>query len=821
MRIFLCALATFGAALAFGQTAPAQAQAPNLAHLDWLLVPLRIDGKVYTGLAIYAEPDPADPRRYRRKDDPDEGLTALDDVARAVVVYVQDWAQNHRASSLDKARALLELVLRLQAEDGEFYNFVFPDGRINDYGATSRKTAGFWAARAVWALAEALPAFAADSGFAGRLEGALTRAVGAFARQVAPRYGQYREVGGQRIPAWFPQDGADIAAILAVGLSRYLAYRPQNAAARTLLAQLCDGLVAYQPGTPGSFPFLLHLPDANDPWSWHAWGSRQVQALALAGKILNNPAYTESARAAAAHMLVHLLASGLVEGFTPAPRPFPQIAYGMESLASGLYALAESTGEGVWAELGGLFTGWLFGLNHLGLPLYDPASGRVYDGLERRNLNRNAGAESTVSGLLALLGAQKFPVAQDALGWRLLQREADQVLEVETGTDFGAPPETRTLERASGGKVALLGAGAALSLSLNAAPGDYLAHLIARTAPEAGRATLFAGQERVGQASLRQPGLPHFEVRPLGHFRLDKEPLVLTLSVAEGPLQADALWVFPAVERLLLGRPRERLLLLKSWSETPQALPPSPVPGTQVRVFDRLGRPQDPTALPPYGFALLRWKTEAPLPSGTAGSASGRFAVRVDVQEGPYLLLDLVPLFDGDAFSTSSEPLRGNFDNPDGPHGATYPAERLSPPGSIVRSSSVPFRFPPTDTLRNMLTLRGQRLEVPPGRYRALHLLGAAEQGSYREEVRLEYKDGTIQPVLLGLSDWCQEPQFGEQVALSIPFRRSNQGTLEPLTCRIFAQTIPLDPARELSALILPSRDNLHLFALTLEQAAR
>ncbi|MER3445278.1 MAG: hypothetical protein C4333_14625, partial [Meiothermus sp.] len=743
-----------------------------LAHLDSLLVPLEMDGRRYTGLAIYAEPDPADPRRYRIKDAPNEGLTALDDVARAVVVYVRDWAQNRRARSLDNARALLELVLRLQAEDGEFYNFVFPDGRINDYGATSRKSAGFWAARAVWALAEALPVFSAEEEFTRRLEWALSRAIRAFSRQVGPRYGQYREVQGQRVPAWFPQDGADIASILAVGLSRYLAYRPQDTTARTLLTQLCDGLVDYQPGALGVFPFLLHLPDAKDPWAWHAWASRQVQALALAGRLLNNPGYIDSARAAAGHMLVHLLASGLVEGFTPAPDPYPQIAYGMESLASGFYALAEISGEGVWAELGGLFTGWLFGLNPLGLPLYDPATGRVYDGLERRNLNRNAGAESTVSGLLALLGAQKFPPAQDALGWGLLERRADQVLEAEAGTDFGAPPETRTLDRASGGRVALLSEGTALSLPFAGPPGDYLIHLVARTGPGAGRATLFAGQERVGQATLRRPGEPHLEVRPLGRLRLGQEPLSLTLGVAEGPLEADALWLFPAVERLLLGRPGERLLLLKSWSEAPEALPPSPAPGAQVRVFDRLGRIQDPTRLPPYGFALLRWRTDEPLPARAAGSAGGRFEVRVAASEDPYLLLDLDPLFDGDAFSTSLEPLRGNFDNPGGPRGATYPAERLSPPGSILRSGGVSFRFPPTNTPRNMLTLRGQRLEVPPGRYRALHLLGAAEQGSYREEVRLEYRDGTAQSVPLGLSDWCQSPQFGEKVALSTPFRR-------------------------------------------------
>ncbi len=45
--------------------------------------------------------------------------------------------------------------------------------------------------------------------------------------------------------------------------------------------------------------------------------------------------------------------------------------------------------------------------------MYDPSSGRTYDGIgSQKDINRNAGAESTIEGLLALQALDAVPQAR-------------------------------------------------------------------------------------------------------------------------------------------------------------------------------------------------------------------------------------------------------------------------------------------------------------------------------------------------------------------------------------------------------------------------
>lgn len=46
---------------------------------------------------------------------------------------------------------------------------------------------------------------------------------------------------------------------------------------------------------------------------------------------------------------------------------------------------------------------WFLGRNDLGIPLCDFTTGGCYDGLQATGVNRNQGAESTISWLMALL----------------------------------------------------------------------------------------------------------------------------------------------------------------------------------------------------------------------------------------------------------------------------------------------------------------------------------------------------------------------------------------------------------------------------------
>src|SRR5690606_32616741 len=145
-----------------------------------------------------------------------------------------------------------------------------------------------------------------------------------------------------------------------------------------------------------------------------------------------------------------------------------------------------------------------------------------------------------------------------------------------------------------------------------------------------------------------------------------------------------------------------------------------------------------------------------------------------------------------------------------GVYGATYPAEHAPRASARFESpAGVPFLFPPTDTELNNVVLLGQRLEVPPGSYTALHLLGSSDQGNYEAQVELVYDDGSSEAVTLGLSDWCQVPRYGEVVAVEFSQRRGTGGQVERIACRIFQQTLPVDPDRVLVRVELPDRETM------------
>src|SRR5690606_23576870 len=113
--------------------------------------------------------------------------------------------------------------------------------------------------------------------------------------------------------------------------------------------------------------------------------------------------------------------------------------------------------------------------------------------------------------------------------------------------------------------------------------------------------------------------------------------------------------------------------------------------------------------------------------------------------------------------------------------------------------------------------LHGQRLDIPTGKYTAIWLLGASEQGNYQLPVTLEYTDGTSQQVDLGLSDWCQLARYGEVAQIDFPQRLGAGGAVARITCRMFLQRLHVDGQRELSVISLPDRETMHLFAITLE----
>ncbi len=274
-----------------------------------------------------------------------------------------------------------------------------------------------------------------DPAYASRLDQAFRRIRDVWAGEVASNYGKYDQVHGVQVPAWLIADGSDVTSIAVLALLEYdRATGGQDAPTRDLLAKLCEALSVYQAGDYRNYPFGMHPDSAASPFTWHAWGSTQTFALARAGQQLIRPEWVASAQREADAFYARLLVGQMVGEWGVLPFDFPQIAYGADSITQGLLALHQATGDDTYGKLAGLAAGWFYGNNAAGFAMYDPATGRGYDGLlgpSSFRVNMNAGAESTIEALMAIQAVTADPVASRYLRYLPDAANTWQVLEAE------------------------------------------------------------------------------------------------------------------------------------------------------------------------------------------------------------------------------------------------------------------------------------------------------------------------------------------------------------------------------------------------------
>ncbi len=423
----------------------------NLAHLNFLTEPVQINGQDMAIVHIYSESP-----KYDWVDASGEGIAALDDVARAALVYLAYFEHTKDSLALEQARRLLNFTVYMQAEDGEYYNFVLDRaGTINRDGLTSYKSWGWWAARGQWALAAGYRVFKElDPTYAGLLQSHYLMGEEALASKLSPP-GTYNELHGTRVPGWLLGEGSDVSALAVLGLAEYQAVAP-NDHTKGLLLSLGDAIAAYQLGGPADYPFAAHPSSATSTALWHAWGSHQCHALASAGLLLEQPAWIESARREADIFYGHLLASDFLNQMAVTPVRAGQIAYGQQTLVSCFQALAVATGNQTYLQYAGLAAGWFFGNNMARVAMYDPATGRGYDGIQGPSefrVNRNSGAESTIEALYTLMKVADDPVASRYLRYRPDSVETPyRLIEAEDGQPAPGKPAPEYGRRNSTGE---------------------------------------------------------------------------------------------------------------------------------------------------------------------------------------------------------------------------------------------------------------------------------------------------------------------------------------------------------------------------------
>lgn len=396
----------------------------NFAHLEHLTEKILLGGDSVSIVHIYS--NYPDYRWVEAADSGPEGIACVDDAARAAVVYLRHYELTGNLTSLIKAKSFLKFVLKMQAEDGEFYNFVFADHSINRDGKTSYKSFTWWAMRGVWSLSLGYRVFRqVDSGFASALKIAIDRSL-PHVESLLQKYGEVQTVGTYRVPQWLLfESGADVTSELVLGLAEYyLATGDQKV--RGFIKKLSAGLIMMQDGDETSFPFGLHRS-----WqtTWHMWGNGQTQALAYAGKVFNDSAMVQSAEREARGFYSRLLIDGFMKEMDLAQPErrveYEQIAYGVRPMIIGLIRLYEVTGRTEYLKMAGLAGSWFFGNNVLHDQIYDRTNGRCFDGIrDSLTVNKNSGAESTIEALYSVVELERYPQARKYLTYRKVKKQS-------------------------------------------------------------------------------------------------------------------------------------------------------------------------------------------------------------------------------------------------------------------------------------------------------------------------------------------------------------------------------------------------------------
>jgi multiple sugar transport system substrate-binding protein len=414
-------------------------QAPlrvSLDHLRHLGLDATVDDRPVRVVALYAEAPDYEPTPSPERDG-SEGIASVDDAARAAVVYLRAYEVTGERRARDEALALLAFVAAMEQGDGEYVNFIDAQGQPNRQAPSSRKSMSYWAARSLWALGEAVRVLGPDdSASLTTMRPVLDRTVVRMARDIDAG----RLIGGS----------ATATAEALLGLLALQGAEPSPRIA-ALAARTARLLVPLTAGTVEIPPWGARVDSAGAPW--HAWGSRSTEALAAAGMVLGRPDFVLAARREADALWSRFLLAGHV-AWEVSPNGtatwFPQIAYGIGPIAEGYLALAEATGERRYAVFAGLTAAWLLGANAAGVVMYDEPTGRTFDGIDGpspEQVNRNAGAESTIESLLALQRVTSSPEAARFVRFRALGDLATSLADVPDRREFVGPGGERLVLR--------------------------------------------------------------------------------------------------------------------------------------------------------------------------------------------------------------------------------------------------------------------------------------------------------------------------------------------------------------------------------------
>lgn len=383
----------------------------NTAHLDALYEEIRMAGDTVGIVHIYSlYPD------YHLADDTLHGMASVSDASSAAVFYLHQYKNTGNPAYLHKGRMLLKFLMAMHAPDGYFYNYIWKDSRIHADGMQSKAVPAWWSWQVLWAFGEALDILDPQDQLTymiSRYRNILINTVihdghfGAKATTTAM---------GIIIPTWLPQgDAADEAALLILGMTKALqqpsySVNLDKADVTAHIRHFAAGIMMMQidaPGTPQDGAFLSH------DHIWKSTDNLQAYALLTAGQELKDTTMIQSALREINTYYPSLINQGLMNQWSIKKvagqistfdiQPFPQEVSGLRPIVWACLKAYEIEGDHKYFDLAKQGLAWLAGKNPAKNAMYDPTTGRTFDGIPKEGeINNNSSARSTTDGLLIL-----------------------------------------------------------------------------------------------------------------------------------------------------------------------------------------------------------------------------------------------------------------------------------------------------------------------------------------------------------------------------------------------------------------------------------
>jgi multiple sugar transport system substrate-binding protein len=395
-------------------------------HLRHLGLDVTVAGQAVRAVALYADAPDYTPSGSPERDG-FEGIACVDDAARAAVVYLRAYEESRDSATREEALGLLRFIVAMEQGNGEFVNFIDPQGRLNRVAPSSRESMSYWAARAIWAMSEGIRVLGRETpDRVAALRAPLARAEARMAQDID---------AGRLIGESSTATSEALFGLLAMQRAEPT---PARAALATRTAQLIASLSR---GSTTTAPWGAHTDSPSAPW--HAWGARSVAALATASIVLERPEFLAAAkREADALWSRFMLAGQFPAEVAPdgAVKWFPQIAYAISPIVEGYLAIAEATNDRRYAVLAGLAGSWLLASTPAGTLMYHEKTGRTFDGIDSpTKVNQNSGAESTIESLLALQRLTRSADASEYLHYRVSGAPSTSLANVPGQREYTGP----------------------------------------------------------------------------------------------------------------------------------------------------------------------------------------------------------------------------------------------------------------------------------------------------------------------------------------------------------------------------------------------